>query len=586
MGKSEIHPLANIDLDIRGVKCFSGTGSGQFYFSPITVIVGRNNSGKSTIIDAVESLTVDRGAQLFDGNLLRQDTSASLRVWTEFDRESINRHFLQIVSSGKAVQNDDYLKLFINRKLAFRIENGPAFYSESEINDLLWLNEQAQAALADLFRVYRFQSLRGLRVFRVAAERDVRPEGLSASLELGRSGQGLTNLVRAFLHEDRFDMSVVEEDLLQDLNRIYEGDSVFHSILCRMQSNTQTWEIHLRERGKGDIRLSQSGSSLKTIFLILCFIHLAPIADRSNSLNNSVLAIEEPENNLHPALLRRLLDYLASKRTELGASLVLTTHSSVCIDWASRRHDSTVIHVKNSQTGAVCRNVLDHFSSTAILDDLDIRGSDLLQSNGIIWVEGPSDRVYIRKWIDMASQGSLKEGVHYSFLYYGGKVLNHFDGANPQELTDRISMLSVNRNGAIVMDSDRQKGKGKRKPRMRLGETKRRMIEEIERVKGFSWVTQGREIENYVPDAVWREVISSKARHGKSGANLKFATIDIFENIAERPELSGFLKNKVVLAHAACEFLTDVHLVYLDLEEKLSELCDRIRQWNGVASSL
>ena len=352
-----------------------------------------------------------------------------------------------------------------------------------------------------------------------------------------------------------------------------------------MQSDTQTWEIHLREVGKGDIRLSQSGSSLKTVFLILCFVHLVPVANPGRSLNNAVLAIEEPENNLHPALLRRLLEYLAVKRVELGASLILTSHSSVCIDWASRRDDSTVIHVRNSHSGAVCRNVLDHQQSTAILDDLDIRGSDLLQSNGIIWVEGPSDRVYIRKWIDLASNSALKEGVHYSFLYYGGKVLMHFDGASPQELTDRISMLSVNRNAAIVMDSDRHRGKGKRRPNMRLGETKRRMIAEIERVSGFSWVTEGREIENYIPDTVWGKVIASKSGFGMPCGTTPFATDDSFEDIPERSELSGFHKNKVALAHAACEFLNGEHLDCLDLCQRVSELCDHIRRWNGGSSS-
>ena len=33
-----------------------------------------------------------------------------------------------------------------------------------------------------------------------------------------------------------------------------------------------------------------------------------------------------------------------------------------------------------------------------LVDDLGIKASDILQSNGIIWVEGPSDRIYINKF--------------------------------------------------------------------------------------------------------------------------------------------------------------------------------------------
>lgn len=32
-----------------------------------------------------------------------------------------------------------------------------------------------------------------------------------------------------------------------------------------------------------------------------------------------------------------------------------------------------------------------------LLDDLGFKASDLLQSNCVIWVEGPSDRIYIKK---------------------------------------------------------------------------------------------------------------------------------------------------------------------------------------------
>ena len=37
--------------------------------------------------------------------------------------------------------------------------------------------------------------------------------------------------------------------------------------------------------------------------------------------------------------------------------------------------------------------------SCHILDDLEARASDLLQANGIVWVEGPSDRIYFKNRI-------------------------------------------------------------------------------------------------------------------------------------------------------------------------------------------
>lgn len=47
--------------------------------------------------------------------------------------------------------------------------------------------------------------------------------------------------------------------------------------------------------------------------------------------------------------------------------------------------------------------------------DLGYRPSDLLQANAIIWVEGPSDRIYINHWLDQQAP-DLVEGIDYSIM--------------------------------------------------------------------------------------------------------------------------------------------------------------------------
>ena len=57
-------------------------------------------------------------------------------------------------------------------------------------------------------------------------------------------------------------------------------------------------------------------------------------------------------------------------------------------------------HVKKEDE-LIKLNALDNIlGKKGCLDDIGIKASDILQSNGIIWVEGPSDRIYINKWID------------------------------------------------------------------------------------------------------------------------------------------------------------------------------------------
>jgi hypothetical protein len=124
------------------------------------------------------------------------------------------------------------------------------------------------------------------------------------------------------------------------------------------------------------------------------------------------------------------------------------------------------------------------------LHDLGYRPSDLLQTNSIIWVEGPSDRIYLQKWISIA-EPSLKEGIDYSIMFYGGRLLAHLS-ASEETIDEFIELLRLNRFSSIVIDSD------KRTEQSQINETKQRLVREIEGNKGVAWVTSGREIENEI----------------------------------------------------------------------------------------
>lgn len=58
---------------------------------------------------------------------------------------------------------------------------------------------------------------------------------------------------------------------------------------------------------------------------------------------------------------------------------------------------------------------------------MDVKASDILQSNGIIWVEGPSDRIYLKRWLELFTPNEYEEGKHYQFLYYGGRLLSQYN---------------------------------------------------------------------------------------------------------------------------------------------------------------
>jgi len=568
------HPLSDFEIQGVNIKCFDETGSGFFHFAPITVIIGKNNSGKSTIIDILDISINLKNGTVVRASQQRDQQAAAVDVRQPTSEELLAKGF-NIRNSGGHLPGNHFAyakENYLNGLFTWRMRGKaqPELLSVTLGNHIL---DTFKPDTREQLNKCRNWTLADCTMLRVAAERSVTPEGSTNPPAPDPTGRQITNLVRYFINSDAQPRDVVEVELLSDLNSIYSGDSQFTSIICQESETSGAWEIFLREDGKSDIRLSESGSSLQSAFIILSFLRLVPLL-RNVDWSKLILVVEEPENNLHPALLRRLLEFLAARRAELGFSLVMTTHSPVCIDWSTRRGDAALVHVKRDGTRSKCENVMDYKGQAQVLDDLDVRGSDLLQSNGIIWVEGPSDRVYLKRWIDLESDGVLIEGAHYSFMYYGGKVLSHFEAVPESDLSQLISMVTVNRNIAIVIDSDRKHTSGlKRKPPLRINATKRRLRDEVQDHGGMTWVTEGKEIENYVRLDVWKSIIGD-------GFELENEFIDI-PNMAE---VKAIKTTKVALAHEVAPQISKLDLPgHLDLKDKVGELVDHIKKWNVIS---
>ncbi len=204
--------------------------------------------------------------------------------------------------------------------------------------------------------------------------------------------------------------------------------------------------------------------------------------------------------------------------------------------------------------------------SILFIDDLDVKASDMFQANGIIWVEGPSDRIYIKKWLEVFTSNDLCEGVNYQFAYYGGRLLAHYTSVDEKaKANDLIDVLKINRHAAIIIDSDR------RKKNARINETKRRIRSEFETSGYFCWITEGKEIENYVSCEAVNSIY-------KSNLN-QIEQFDCFNNYIRKYD-PAFESHKVDSARSYCEFITaDNSASIMDLKDQISKLYRTIKKW-------
>ena len=384
-------------------------------------------------------------------------------------------------------------------------------------------------------------------------------------LELSNTGEGASNLVRVFLNNSKYDEKIVEELLLNALNKIMYPEAEFESIRIQQTivGGEYVWEIYLKEIGEERVPLSKSGSGIKTIILVLLNLIVIP-ALTSNIGKIITYGFEELENNLHPAMQRKLFDYIYEFAVEKNIYVFITTHSHVAINTFFDKEKACIYHVIKENNGALLKRIETYIDKTEILDDLDIKASDILQANGIIWVEGPSDRIYIKKWMEIFCDNQFEEGKHYQFLYYGGRLLSQYSA---EEETDLVSIITTNRNAAIVIDSD------KRNRATPLNSTKKRIIDEFNKLGMFCWVTKGKEIENYIA----KEAIELKI--GKE-IRKKCDRYELFPDYI-KPYYKNFTNKKVPFANEIKNYITkDNSLSILDLKVQIIKLYKSIEKWN------
>lgn len=564
-------------VKFKGATCFSSTWSGFDEIKPINVIIGRNNTGKSRLLEFVEHLS---------GNKIGHEKWVA-KIEATLDERFLKNVFQHGVSGGELGREDHWLAHgthYVGQAIAWELSE-----NQSKITFLDTPTHQERNGYRNQRANYIQRRLHSVKcrisqcAFRqLYADRDIQPEIASTEISLDRNGDGASNLIRRYITSASLPRELVQVELLNALNEIFGDDGQFTEIQVRQHDEEpdDRWEVFLGEESKGLIPLGQSGSGLKTIILVLLNILVLP--ERSKRpIENHVFAFEELENNLHPALQRRLMRYLAEFARRTDATLFLTTHSNVTLDVFSRDPNSQIVHVSHDGNSARTRTVEAHFDRAGIVSELGAKPSDLLQANGVLWLEGPSDRIYLNRWIQLFSGGELVEGLDYQCAFYGGSVLARTQFASPEDSNEELAnLLRINPNIAVVCDGDRTAAKHEGS---RLKKRVQRIRAELREIPGSTlWITEGKEIESYLTVASLENFSSIDA----SRAPLKYERIfpstskteagkSYFEKVLKRRSV-----DKIALAMHAAPLMTKSDLTErFELATQVEAIVRVIRGW-------
>ncbi len=335
------------------------------------------------------------------------------------------------------------------------------------------------------------------------------------------------------------------------------------------------------------------GDGIQSIIIITLPLFLA-------KGNHTLVFIEEPEHCLHPGAQRKLIHTLAKQNGFENFQYFITTHSNHLLDITQDFENISIFSVTKDfgEEKELEKNVtflIENLQSgdQKILYDLGTANSSVFLTNSTIWIEGITDRKYIRHYLNLYQNellkkgklektGILKEDIHFSFVEYGGSNITHWS-----EDSDDTQSINVKRlTGKMFLIADRDDGIGKIKRREKL----RQMLSDR------YYPLTVREIENLISPSVLRKTVAKYEKETLdtipdfvySDYKSKYLGKYINEILSSSIKRSGgyasdsgTIKNKVDFCEKVIDYTKDWSSLSTDAKNMIEKVFDFIKSQNN-----
>ncbi len=578
------------------------------YLSTVNIFVGQNNSGKSRLLRALFALdSYNFTLKNFNAKILfdfLEDANMKLqREMHGFDSIGgiSKRSFVEIGNFDHYfIDSNNKIGKAINDLLNLMLEMDPSNivgYSSARNEATSRDVRDAAADLASLARTlkinfdklnqkgvtrddlrYYFPVLRGMRSFDGDTDYFYRRtlsdyfDNLTDNKTVF-SGLALYKRLKELLLGEPEDRKLVKDYESFLSSQFFESKSI--TLIPREGKDV----VYVKLGDEKQLPIYNLGDGLQNLIIITFPIF--------TSAKRSLFFIEEPDLYMHPGLQRKLLETLLKNNKH---QYFLTTHSNHFLDMTLDYSELSVFHFEKTE-GEESKYKVSNLSepNSRILRDLGVMNSSVFLSNATIWVEGITDRLYLKTYMkkyleilkfsksDKFDRYSIfLEDLHYSFVEYQGANLTHwnFDGSVDSEGM-KVDYLSAK---AIVIADGDIKNKGERVDILQ-GQLGNRFF-----------MLDVKEIENLIPQQVLREILSKEfSNFGKDINSIKFSDysedgIAIGKYIDKKlglkvsegkfSEKSGTIKQKLAFCRKAVSFM-EINNTW-SINSKIELLCEAI----------
>ncbi|MBS9937589.1 AAA family ATPase [Vibrio alginolyticus] len=420
----------------------------------INFFIGPNNSGKSRKLR--DFFKINKKELIFDTDLL--PTTTFLNQWktaSSVQRRNTIHHFRikyesfisraeELITSNASIGVNE-LNLSLLEKVATHSapRNFETVGQQNLIDPVLNSNLSGAKALEKISKLRDWDSiyiptLRSLRhihstdLFHERTTLDYFPD--KAFKEKLFTGHILYEDVKAHLlgtHIQREKIREYEEYLSENF---FFGQDI--SLVPRIGTDV----VYFKEGGKEERPIYDLGDGIQSLIMLTYPVFMAT--------KRTMFFIEEPELYLHAGLQRTLVEtYANAKHSE--HMFFITTHSNHFLDIAQERDDVSIQQVRQNKEGRTEVTPAAEFED--LLTELGVRASSVLLANCSIWVEGITDKLYLRTYLnkyieELREEGNEKkanelssyhENLHFVFTEYQGSNITHwyFGNSNSNDTT-------------------------------------------------------------------------------------------------------------------------------------------------------
>lgn len=389
------------------------------------VLIGPNNSGKTTVLQALSlweiglrrwlerrggkeapkkrsGVTVSRrdliAVPVPDANLLWRDLHVRdvQRVHGKPETKNVR---IEIIVEG--ITDDHAWRC----GLEFDYANKESFYCRPLQGEG---EERAVASIAEQARRQRMAFLPPMSGL-AATEPKWEPGRVNVLIGEGQTAQVLRNLCQTILDKSGDDWKAVCEHV----------DSVFGVEIDEPQYVAERGEITLTYREHATrLDISASGRGLQQTLLLLAYLYGNP---------NSVLLIDEPDAHLEILRQRQIYQLLTQVAEEKGSQIIAASHSEVVLNEAAERHVVIAFVGKPHRIG--------DRRGSQVLKALKEIGFDQYyqaeQTGWVLYLEGSTDLAILQAFARVKRHPAL-EHLEHPFVHYvanlPAKAQAHFFG--------------------------------------------------------------------------------------------------------------------------------------------------------------